>query len=205
MPLLLVMLGQVHRPWLPGSFSVQSPLSNCQWWQKRTQLTSSEHQCFGSSLKVEVCNPVAVQMHHHLSPCRFTAGPLNSSNSVACRLYAGADMGWSQQAFADGLADACSLMWSTCRSPSGAAMLARITQLINSVLADVPGADMVTDQQVIDLIGEQLAKGICPISHQQRVLINTCALQQRALHVSRLSGQWQNCGPQMWGSYLAHQ
>jgi hypothetical protein len=40
-----------------------------------------------------------------------------------------------------------------CRAPEGAAMLARITQLINSVLADVEGAGPLTEQDVIDLIG----------------------------------------------------
>lgn len=39
------------------------------------------------------------------------------------------------------------------RAPSGAGMLARITQLINSVLAEVQGALPVTEQDVVDLIG----------------------------------------------------
>lgn len=47
------------------------------------------------------------------------------------------------------------LLLSTCRSPSGAAMLTRITQLMNSVLADVLEAEPVTEQQVIDLVGEE--------------------------------------------------
>lgn len=41
------------------------------------------------------------------------------------------------------------------RSPSGAAMLTRITQLINSVLAsEVEGRPQLTEQQVVELIGE---------------------------------------------------
>ena len=34
-------------------------------------------------------------------------------------------------------------------------MLTRITQLINTVLADEPDAEQLTEQQVVDLIGEQ--------------------------------------------------
>lgn len=41
-------------------------------------------------------------------------------------------------------------------APSGAAMLTRITQLINSVLAtEVDGSPQLTEQQVVDLIGKQ--------------------------------------------------
>jgi hypothetical protein len=44
---------------------------------------------------------------------------------------------------------------SSCRAPSGAAMLCRITQLINSVLAsEVDGAPQLSEQQVVELIGK---------------------------------------------------
>eukprot|EP00878_Enallax_costatus_P005475 GHUV01005746.1.p1 GENE.GHUV01005746.1~~GHUV01005746.1.p1 ORF type:complete len:403 (+),score=134.31 GHUV01005746.1:292-1500(+) len=38
------------------------------------------------------------------------------------------------------------------KSPSGGVMLTRITQLINTVLEDVPDAEQLTEQQVVDLI-----------------------------------------------------
>lgn len=49
---------------------------------------------------------------------------------------------------------------SSCRAPSGAAMLSRITQLINSVLAsEVDGAPQLSEQQVVELIGKVGGRG----------------------------------------------
>jgi hypothetical protein len=47
----------------------------------------------------------------------------------------------------------CACVLCAGRAPSGAAMLSRITQLINSVLAEVQGAAPLTEQDVVALIG----------------------------------------------------
>jgi hypothetical protein len=39
------------------------------------------------------------------------------------------------------------------RAPEGKAMLARITQLVNTVLAGVEGSPQISEQQLVDLIG----------------------------------------------------
>lgn len=63
-------------------------------------------------------------------------------------------------------------------------MLSRITQLINTVLKDVTDAGQLTEQQVVDLIGELQQQ-------QEPAAVPTQQQQQRPCYLLAVNEQWQ--------------
>eukprot|EP00879_Flechtneria_rotunda_P017178 GHRR01017991.1.p1 GENE.GHRR01017991.1~~GHRR01017991.1.p1 ORF type:complete len:409 (+),score=126.91 GHRR01017991.1:145-1371(+) len=139
---------------LRGTLSARSTMSQPAQWAN-TELvgakyaTELEAACQAVKLASKLCQKVQQQLTSTEKADKQDDSPVTVADYGAQALVA-----WALQR-----ADPSSKLSMVAeedatdlKSASGAEMLARITQLINSVLAEADGAQLVTEQEVIDLI-----------------------------------------------------